>query len=145
MYEHSSSLLQKMAHDLRTTISPVYPSLLQQLLALLPRTISALALTSLLETLSSLFRYLLIPAVNPNLLEETWNMVSSVLPKCLGEIQRAMAEVWGGVLRKLKAGPREDAIRLLANNAENAEDASAWVVVFACQVPRSFNSFVSFI
>jgi len=98
-----------MAHDLRTTISPVYPSLLQQLLALLPRTISALALTSPLETLSSFFRYLLIPAVNPNLLEETWNMVLSVLPKCLGEIQRAMTEVWGGVLRKLKPGPREEA------------------------------------
>jgi len=141
MYEHSSSLLQKMAHDLRTTISPVYPSFLQQLLALLPRTISALALTSLLETLSSLSGYLLILAVNPNLLKETWNKVSSVLPKCSVEIQRAITEVWGGVLRKLKPGPREEAKK----ECRDAEDASVWVVVFASQVPRSFNFFVSFI
>ncbi|KAF9479084.1 hypothetical protein BDN70DRAFT_879151 [Pholiota conissans] len=124
-------LLQKMAHDLRTTLSPIYGSLLDQLLALLPRTISAAALTSLLETLSSLFRYLLIPAIDNSLLEETWTRLCTVLPKCLGEIQRAVAEVWGGVLRRMKTGTREKAIRLLAENAASIEDASAWVLVYA--------------
>jgi len=123
-----------MAHDLRTTISPVYPELLDRLLSLLPRSISAPALTALLETFSSLFRYLLIPGIDPKLLDQTWSKICAVLPKCLGEIQRALAEVWGGVLRRMKAGPREKAAILLAENAGILEDATAWVVVFACKV-----------
>ncbi|KAF8957355.1 armadillo-type protein [Flammula alnicola] len=87
-------LLQKMAHDLRTTLSPVYASLLQQLLALLPRAISAPALTSLLETLSSLFRYLLIPAIDNTLLEETWTKML-----VLG---RKLFDYWPKTLRMLK-------------------------------------------
>jgi hypothetical protein len=123
-----------MLHDLRTTISPVYPDLLDRLLSLLPRSISSPALTALLETLSSLFRYLLIPDIDPKLMDQTWSKICTVLPKCLGEVQRAVAEVWAGVLRRMKAGPREKAARLLAENAGILEDASAWVVVFACKV-----------
>lgn len=123
-----------MAHDLRTTLSPIYSDAVQKILSLLTRSISASALTALLETLSSLFRYLLVPAINFKLLEETWDMVTSILPKCLGEIQRAFAEVWGNTLRRLKAGPRERAMTLLAERVEGLEDASAWVVVFACKV-----------
>lgn len=129
-----SSLLQKMAHDLRTTLSPIYTSLLETLLSLLPRTISAPALTSLLETLSSVFRYLLIPTIDTNLIEETWSALCAVLPKCHGEIQRAVAEVWGGVLRRMKSGAREKAVELLAENTAAIEDASAWAVVYACKV-----------
>lgn len=128
------SLLQNFIHDLRTTISPVYTTLLQQLLSLLPRSISAAPLTTLLETFSSLFRHLLIPAINPDLLDETWTMLCSVLPRCLGEIQRAVAEVWGAVLRRFKNGHREKAVLLLAKSVGEAEDATAWVVVFACKV-----------
>jgi hypothetical protein len=123
-----------MAHDLRTTISPVYPDLLDRLLSLLPRSISAPALTVLLETFSSLFRYLLIPGIDPKLLDQTWSKICAVLPKCLGEIQRALAEVWAGVLRRMKAGPREKAASLLAENAGMLEDATAWIVVFTCKV-----------
>ncbi|PPQ91255.1 hypothetical protein CVT25_006372 [Psilocybe cyanescens] len=126
-------LLQKMAHDLRTTLSPIYTSLLETLLSLLPRTISAPALTSLLETLSSVFRYLLIPTIDTNLIEETWSALCAVLPKCHGEIQRAVAEVWGGVLRRMKSGAREKAVELLAENTAAIEDASAWAVVYACK------------
>ncbi|KAF9524996.1 armadillo-type protein [Crepidotus variabilis] len=126
-------LLQNFIHDLRTTISPVYTTLLQQLLSLLPRSISAAPLTTLLETFSSLFRHLLIPAINPDLLDETWTMLCSVLPRCLGEIQRAVAEVWGAVLRRFKNGHREKAVLLLAKSVGEAEDATAWVVVFACK------------
>jgi hypothetical protein len=127
-----------MAHDLRTTLSPIYTSLLDHLLALLPRTISAAALTALLETLASLFRYLLIPAINNTLLEETWTRLCHILPKCLAEIQRAVAEVWGGVLRRMKTGPREKAVQLIAQNAASIEDASAWVIVYASKVCRIY-------
>lgn len=130
----TSSLLQKLAHDLRTTLSPIYTPLLENLLALLPRNISAQALTCLLETFSSVFRYLLIPDIDTKLLEKTWTLICSVLPKCLAEIQRAVAEVWGGVMRRMKTGTREKAVRLLAKNAALMEDASAWVVVYACKV-----------
>ncbi len=123
-----------MVHDLRTTVAPVYGSLLDRLLALLPRAISAAALTALLETLSSLFRYLLIPAIDNTLLAQTWERVCTVLPKCMGEIQRGVAEVWGAVLRRLKAAPREEAVRLLAANTALIEDASAWAIVYASKV-----------
>ena len=128
------SLLQKMAQDLRTTISPVYLTILQHLLDLLTRPISAQTLTALVETLSLLFRYLLIPAVNPELLDETWNKLRAILPKCLPEIQQTLAEVWAGVLRRLKAGSREKAVLLLAESAGDLADASAWVVIFVCKV-----------
>ncbi|KAF8058583.1 hypothetical protein FPV67DRAFT_1428362 [Lyophyllum atratum] len=126
-------LLQKMAHDLRTTLSPAYPSLLKRLLALLPRSISAPALTALLETFSALFKFLLVPLTQTDLLEHTWGALRSTLPSCLPEIQRAMAEVWGSVLRRMKAGAREKTVALLAEGAEGIEDASAWVIVFACK------------
>ncbi|PPQ84329.1 hypothetical protein CVT26_011486, partial [Gymnopilus dilepis] len=151
------NLLQKMTHELRTTLSPIYTPLLSLLLSLLPRSISPAALTALLETLSTLFRLLLIPSVSVSvakadgissgsgsadasndggsLLEDTYAALTATLPKCLGEIQRAVAEVWAGVLRRMKAASRERAVRLLVENAnlEVIGDASAWVVVYACK------------
>ncbi|KAG6382181.1 armadillo-type protein [Boletus reticuloceps] len=83
-------LLQKLAHDLRTTLSPVYADLLAKLLT----------------TLSGLF--------SP-------------------EVQRAAAEVWASVLRRLKTSAREKAVLLMANNLDGVESASAWMLVFACK------------
>ena len=123
-----------MAHDLRTTLSPIYADLLKKLLSLLPRSISPPALTCLLETLSSLFRYLLIPSLNLALLDQTWDAICQVLPKCLGEIQRAVAEVWGSCLRRMKKEARERAVTLLADRTGDIENASAWALVFACKV-----------
>lgn len=123
-----------MAHDLRTTLSPVYPDLLTRLLKLLPRSITAPALGILLETLSTLFKFLLVPSIHLDLLERTWIAVREILPTCLPEVQRAMAEVWGSVLRRLKTAARDKAVTLLAEKAEGVEDASAWVIVFACKV-----------
>lgn len=134
--------MQKLAHDLRTTLSPVYPAILKQLLKLLPRPLDTAALTVLLETLSSLFRYLLVPSIHTELISHSWNAVRSILPKCLPEVQRAFAEVWGSVLRRLKSASRDRAVNLLAENAEGLEDASAWAVVFACKVrPVLFSGF----
>ncbi|KAF8805205.1 hypothetical protein BYT27DRAFT_7105392 [Phlegmacium glaucopus] len=126
-------LLQKMAHDLRTTLSPIYSDILKKLLSLLPRSISPPALTCLLETFSSLFRYLLIPSLNLALLDQTWDAICQVLPKCHGEIQRAIAEVWGSCLRRMKKEAREKAVALLADRTGDIEDASAWALVFACK------------
>jgi len=129
------NLLQKMAHDLRTTLSPIYrdSDILKKLLSLLPRSISPPALTCLLETFSSLFRYLLIPSLNLALLDQTWDAICQVLPKCRGEIQRAIAEVWGSYLRRRKKEAREKAVALLVDRTGDIEDASAWALVFACK------------
>ena len=123
-----------MAHDLRTTLSPVYADLLKTLLSLLPRSVSSPVLTCLLETLSSLFRYLLIPSFDFALLDQTWDAICQVLPKCLGEIQRAVAEVWGSCLRRMKKEAREKSVHLLANQTGQIENTSAWALVFACKV-----------
>jgi len=130
----SCSLLQKLAHDLRTTLFPVYESLLKTLLDFLPRPIAAPALTALLATLSALFRYLLVPCIHLDLLQQTWSSFHSTLPKCNAEVQRAAAEVWASVLRRLKTSAREKAVILMANNLTGVEDASAWMLIFACKV-----------
>lgn len=128
------SLLQKLAHDLRTTLSPVYADLLAKLLVFLPRPIATPALTALLATLSGLFRYLLVPSIHLNLLQQTWSSFHAVLPSCSPEVQRAAAEVWASVLRRLKTSAREKAVLLMANNLDGVEVAAAWVLVFACKV-----------
>jgi U3 small nucleolar RNA-associated protein 20 len=126
--------MQKLAHDLRTTLSPVYPSILKRLLKLFPRSLEPAALTILLETVASLFRYLLVPSIHTELITHSWGAIRLILPKCLPEIQRAVAEVWGSVLRRLKTTSREHAVKLLAENAEGLEDASAWAIVFSSKV-----------
>lgn len=128
------SLLQKMTHDLRTTLSPIYTDLLQRLLKLLPRSISAPALTALLETLSVIFKFLLVSSIRLDLLDATWPLIRNVLPKCVSEIQRAVAEVWGSIIRRLKLAARERAVRLVAETADGLEDASSWIIVLACKV-----------
>ncbi|KAJ6576400.1 hypothetical protein DFH09DRAFT_1451514, partial [Mycena vulgaris] len=137
-------LLQKITHDLRMTLSPVYlDPVLPRLLALLLRskTISAPALTALLATFASLFKFLLIPASSSSeleLLEKTWTCIRDILPRCLPEVQRAMSEVWGGVLRRLKPEAKERAVNLLAESVieqseTEVQDAAAWCVVYACK------------
>ena len=128
------SLLQKLAHDLRTTLSPVYAEILAKLLDFLPRPIATPALTALLVTLSGIFRYLLVPSIHLDLLQQTWSYLHAVLPGCSPEVQRAAAEVWASVLRRLKTSAREKAVLLMANNLDGVETASAWMLVFACKV-----------
>ncbi|KAI5987597.1 armadillo-type protein [Pisolithus albus] len=126
-------LFQKLAHDLRTTLSPLYASLLHTLLAFLPRPLPSSVLTSLLATLSSLFRYLLIPSIHLDLLHQTWSSFRAALPKCNYQVQRAAAEVWASVLRRLKTKARESALALMATELNGVEDASAWMLIFACK------------
>lgn len=129
------SLFQKLAHDLRTTLAPEYPRVLKRLLQLLPRSLSAEALTALLATFSALFKYILVPAVDAELLHQAWNAFTEVLPQCHPEVQRATAEVWGAMLRRLKVSLRDDAVQMIAESADGAlGDACAWILVTACKV-----------
>ena len=142
------SLVQKLVSDLQSTISPMYPAVLERLLALLPRTIPAPVLTELLSTFSTLFKYLLISTSSDlnasENLNATWTALSSTLPKCNPEVQRAMAEVWGAVLRRLKGSMRTDAVNLIGGSVGSIADATAWVVVSACKVrgPAAYFLFV---
>ncbi|KAI0262194.1 armadillo-type protein [Gloeopeniophorella convolvens] len=127
------SLMQKLAHDLRSVLLPSYDDLLSHLLRLLPRSISAAALTALLATFAALFKYLLVPATESEVLEQTWESVRTTLPKCNPEVQRAIAEVWGSLLRRLKVSRREIAVELMAEDLRGVEDACAWACTFACK------------
>ncbi|KAK7469217.1 U3 snoRNP protein [Stygiomarasmius scandens] len=126
-------LLQKLAQDLRTILSPVYPELLDRLLQLTSRSLSTESLTTLLSTLSALFKYLLIPTSDTKILEQTWLSIRESIPKCLPEVQRAVAEVWGSVLRRMKASMRGEAVIFIARDLERIEDAAAWCFVSACK------------
>ncbi|KAI0333223.1 hypothetical protein GY45DRAFT_1319830 [Cubamyces sp. BRFM 1775] len=127
-------LFQKLAHDLRTTLAPEYPRILKRLLQLLPRSLSAEALTALLATFSALFKYVLVPSADSELLRQAWGAFRDILPQCHPEVQRATAEVWGATLRRLKVSLREDAVRILASSSnEGLGDACAWIFVTACK------------
>ncbi|KAG5220006.1 U3 snoRNP protein [Salix suchowensis] len=124
----SQTSSRNLAHDLRTTLSPMYPDILARLLQLLTRSISAASLSALLATFSALFKFCSCPQsalICWKLLDPT-----AVHP----EIQRAVAEVWGSVLRRLKVAGREKAVQSIAGDLEGLEDASAWCLVFACKV-----------
>ncbi|KAJ3843214.1 hypothetical protein F5878DRAFT_721627 [Lentinula raphanica] len=126
-------LLQKIAQDLRLTLAPAYTQLLDRLLQLSTGSVSSEVLTTLLTTLSALFKYLLVPSTDSVLLEQTWPVFRLTLPKCLPEIQRALAEVWGTVLRRLKAALRVKALVLLSEDLTGIDDAAAWCLASACK------------
>jgi U3 small nucleolar RNA-associated protein 20 len=77
-----------------------------------------------------------VPSIHLDLLQQTWSSFHAVLPNCSPEVQRAAAEVWASVLRRLKSSAREKAVLLMANNLDGVEDASAWMLIFACKVRR---------
>ncbi|KAG9319004.1 hypothetical protein JVU11DRAFT_1124 [Chiua virens] len=126
-------LLQKVTHDLHMTLLPVYADLLAKLLDFLRRPIATPALTALLATLSGLFRYLLVPSIHLDLLQQMWSSFHAILPNCSSEVRRAAGEVWASVLRRLKISARENAVILMANNLDSVEIPSAWMLIFACK------------
>ncbi|KAI0832589.1 hypothetical protein BC628DRAFT_1347439 [Trametes gibbosa] len=127
-------LFQKLAHDLRTTLAPEYPRILKCLLHLLPRSLSADSLTTLLATFSGLFKYVLVPSADAELLAQAWAAFSDILPQCHPEVQRATAEVWGATLRRLKVSLRDACVRTVAASSdETLGDACAWIFVTACK------------
>ena len=129
--------MQKLAHDLRSVLAPSYFDILQKLLHLLPRSLSPEALTALLATLSALFKYILIPSANEEMLEKTWKMTQPTLRGCNPEAGRTVAEVWGSLLRRLKTDFRGKAVKLMMLDLDGVEDLCAWAVVYACKVSNS--------
>ncbi|KAI0302300.1 armadillo-type protein [Multifurca ochricompacta] len=126
-------LMQKFTHDLRSIVLPSYNDLLHHLLQLLRRSIPAAALTTLLATFTSLFKHVLVTSNEPHILERTWKLVRIVLPECNSEVQRAMAEVWGSLLRRLRASRREAAVELMAEDLSGVEGACTWAYIFTCK------------
>ena len=126
--------MQKFVHDIRTVILPSYNDLLDRLLRLLSASVSATALTALLTTFTSLFKHLLVPATESDALERTWKSLRAILPECASDVQRAMAEVWGSLLRRLRVPQREALVGLMAEELSGVEDACAWAYIYSCKV-----------
>jgi len=132
------SLLRDLLQDLRTTLQPFYESLLDRLLNIAPRNCAAETLSALLETLSHLFKHLL----QLNIGEDesnfslTWEKLLPVVAKCKSEVQRALAEVWAGVLRRSKKEDRRRIVQTMLNSAleTNITDFVSWSLVFTCKV-----------
>ena len=132
------SLLQQLSHDLRITLAPLFNEILHPLLNLLPRSLSAPTLTVLLETFSSFIKYVIIPL---DAVEDTWRAFQPVFTRCNPEVQRAVAELWGMILRRLKLPVRERCSVLMTE--ETSVDVSAWIFVAACKVRCSQHQWAS--
>jgi U3 small nucleolar RNA-associated protein 20 len=125
------SLLQKLLHDLRSTLAPQYEQLLTVLLPLSTKSLAPEVLPIYLQTLSTLFKYLLLS--QPDLLLSTWSSVQSTLRPCTLEMQRMLGEVVGTTIRKLKLEDRLRVVQLLVDEPDDLENAIAWVFVSATQ------------
>jgi U3 small nucleolar RNA-associated protein 20 len=129
------SLLQKSVHDLRQTLKISYDKILDCLLVFLSRPISPAALTALLTCLSTLFKHLL--ALESDTLTSTWTRFVQALQKSKPEVQRAAAEVWATVLRRLKKkDERSCCVEMMLSRLDDAgvDDALAWTFVSAIRV-----------
>lgn len=128
------SLLQKLLHDLKTTVLPKYESILDALLSEAPKSIPPAALSTYLATLALLFKQTL--NAQPELHQSTWIRLSNALKKCRPDRQRIIAEVWGIVLRRMKTQQKGEAVELLVKSLESEdrlEDVVAWVLIAAFQ------------
>ncbi|KAL5476563.1 UTP20_1 [Sanghuangporus weigelae] len=98
-------------------------------------------LTALLASLTSVFKYVMIPSVsesnNTVALSTTWTYLSTALVKCNSEVQRAIAEVWSSVLRRLRKDDRLQCVELMMGSARLLNDFVAWSLVFAAKVWNS--------
>ena len=125
------SLLEKLLHDLRSTLVPQYEQLLAVLLPLSAKSLGPEVLPVYLQTVSTLFKYLLLP--QPASLPSTWTSVQSTLRSCTPEMQRMLGEVFGTVIRKLKSEDRLQMVQLLVDEQGDLENAIAWIFVSATQ------------
>ncbi|KAL5483039.1 UTP20_9 [Sanghuangporus weigelae] len=129
-------LLQKLVEDIRTTLYPAYESIINCLLDLLMRRRSPEVLTVLLGSLTSVFKHVMIPSVsesNTDVLSTTWTYLSTTLVKCNSEVQRAVAEVWSSVLRRLRKADRQQCVGLMMSSARRLNDFVAWSFVFSAK------------
>ncbi|KDQ13943.1 hypothetical protein BOTBODRAFT_33064 [Botryobasidium botryosum FD-172 SS1] len=161
-YKPLLELMQAFIHDLRSTITPLYSAILQKLLALLRLSLPPETLTALLAALSSIFKYVFIPALS-NLesgvgLEETWGGIRDSIRVSGDEVRRMLSEVWGAVVRRMKGssvpgerGLREELLLIMTKEPEAGEyeaavleDCVARTLVAACKAPsRSLHPCIS--
>jgi len=125
------SLLEKLLRDLRSTLAPQYEQLLAVLLPLSAKSLGPEVLPVYLQTVSTLFKYLLLP--QPDCLSSTWTSVQSALRSCTLEMQRMLGEVVGTIIRKLKLEDRFQMVQLLVDEQADLENAIAWTFVSATQ------------
>jgi len=125
------SLLQKLLHDLRSTLAPQYEQLLAVLLPLSTKSLAPEVLPVYLQTVSTLFKYLLLPQLDT--LASTWTSIQSALRSCTPEMQRMLGEVVGTIIRKLKSEDRLQMVQLLVDEQDDLENAIAWTFVSATQ------------
>lgn len=133
-FKNTCSLLQKLAHDLRTTLTIHFENLISKLVSLLRRAIPSDALTSLLATFSALFKYIMIPSGDFETTQRVWASFREALLKCSSEVRQKTAEVLGVLVRKLKLPTRTRFITLLVSDFNGFEDFMPWVIVDACKV-----------
>jgi U3 small nucleolar RNA-associated protein 20 len=107
---------------------------MSKLVPLLRRAIPSDALTSLLATFSTLFKYIVIPSDSFDDIQRIWVSFRETLSKCSPEVRRATAEVWGVFVRKLKLPTRARLVALLVSDLDGVEDIVPWVIADACKV-----------
>jgi hypothetical protein len=142
--------MKALLHDLRSTMVPMYGPLLQALLPLTARKLEPEALTELLSTLLSFFKYLLIPALQKadttpspsSVLSLTWRELCKTFEECGDDGRRMLGEVWGATLRRMSANQRSTATAMMIKSLGMKpafRDGIAWAVVEAsqvCDIPR---------
>jgi len=101
---------------------------------LLRRAIPSDAFTTLLATFSALFKYIMIPSDDFEVIQRVWASFKEALLKCSPEVRQATAEVWGVLVRKLKLPARVKLVALLVSDLNGVEDFIPWVIVDACKV-----------
>lgn len=129
--------MKALTHDLRTTLLPSYSSLLHNLTPLLTRKLPPNGFTELLSTLLSLFKFVLLPNLSVPLLSVTWKLLSKSLKEASDDGRRMVGEVWGAVVRRVKASEREGLVREMMSSLKQEgalRDGVAWAFVHACQV-----------
>ena len=125
------SLLQKLLHELRTTLTPKYEALWNALLSQASRSLPPATLETYIQTLSLFLKYLLLP--DPSNIAFTWHRLATTIKKCRPDVQRMLAEVWATVLRRLKAEARVEINMLIVEAVDTIPDAIAWMYISAFQ------------
>lgn len=120
-------LMQKLLHDLRTTLIPKFESIWDTLLAQATRLLSPSTLETYTQTLSACLKHLLLPT--PSLASFTWDALSATMKKCRPDIRRLLAEVWGTTLRKFKSEQKRHATDALVGSLDTLSDTIAWIYI----------------
>jgi len=111
-----------------------FEDLISKLVTLLRRAIPSDALTSLLATFSALFKHIMIPSDDFEVIQRVWASFREALLKGSSEVRQATAEVWGVLVRKLKLPTRTKLVTLLVSDLNGIVDFIPWVIVDACKV-----------